>query len=297
MSCQPPACTTHSYFGVLGSLVLLVGVSCTAQTGAPAPGASDRPALVPKPSSSVSGDAAFLEMVRTYEGIAHYEDSSTTNWRFVSHNDSKVTSQVIQSELVFERPARMLLRYWVNDERLPSWGALWWSDSEVHSQRRFEPTRRKWNSIHEAAGALSGVSNGLTNTVPLLLIGRHPWSCREERPTFEALGSEAIGSVHCSKLRVLRPPCPPVVLWIAETSHLLLKMETRRNISEEASKTYSGQFAAVLPSDVSPEFRDRVASSGAAATVEQTTLFQPRVGIKIDATRFMVLEHADSAAP
>jgi len=286
--------TNRAYSNLLGAVLLLTGVSCTAPTVAPPPAGADRPAPTTRPSPVLSGDAVFLDMLRTYEGVATYEEKSTTTWRY-SRDDGGVTTRLIQSDLVFDRPARMRLRYWVRNERFLSWGALWWNDSEIHSQRSLEPAPRKWESIHEAASVLSGVSDGLTNTIPLLLIGRHPWSCRGERPRAEAVGREAIGAVECEKLRLLRPPCLPVLLWVAETTHLLIKLETRQQITEEASKMYSGQLAAALPPETPPDFRDRVASSGGAATAEQTTVFQPRVGTNIDATRFTVPPHIDAS--
>ena len=279
-----------------GAALILLGVlsSCTPTRPPCASASADRPASL-APNTPLSADALFDEMLRTYHGLAHYEQKSVKMSWYLQSIGFSLDGRMTESDILFERPSHMRVRYWARDPRMPSWLALWWKDSEVHSRTNFEATPRQWESIDEAAKALTGVSGGVTTTIPMLLMGRNPWTCRGARPRLEVIGREAVGSVDCIKVRVAAPPCVSGALWIAEKSHLLHKAATSRTPTEAESRDYQQELARALPPGAPSDVRERLQGSASGMTIETVTVFEPRTDGKVDPDRFSMPDHADGS--
>jgi hypothetical protein len=273
--------------GTKTSLLVLAGLSSCTPSPRQVPRSSPPNATTPPAAhEQVSADQILLDMMRTYEGLSQYEDTGLTMAWSAPVSGAELTGSFVESNVFFERPAHMQVRYLVHHERWPSSGALYWNETGVYTRYKSDAGTRKWESIEDAMVGFQGMHTGTTHIVPMLLIGKNPWTCRDERPSLEFVGRETVGSVDCLKIKIKRTPCSSAIVWIAESTRLLRKVSTVQQITERENETRSAQAAAALPPQTPTAFRERVAARTGAMTLEAVMIMNPRIDTKIPSHRF-----------
>lgn len=269
------------------AVVFVVGA--TASCG-PAPACPPHLASPSTPATAApqpnAADALFLEMLRAYEALPTYEDRAFTSAWVFRANDADVSETLVESDVVFERPSRMRVRYRLQHDRWPAWAAVSWIGDSVESRSSSAKLARKWGSFEEAANALAGVSDEITSTIPLLLLGKNPWTCKGERPKVEYMGVEDVGFAACWKLRLQRSPCPAVVLWVAKQTNLIHKMSGSGSIDQAKSEAYASLLSSSLGPEAPSQFRENVRRSASAMVFERLTVLRPRANVRVSQDRF-----------
>ena len=149
------------------------------------------------------------------------------------------TTQKMRFRTVFSRPDRLLFEY--RDVGLgpeSEWNreVIWGGATSACSWSTLKPGVSSHKNITHAAGALAGVSHGVSASIPYMLFSAEPrYSCLPDPSTASVVGTGDVEGRACTKIEGILRGRRRAVAWIENASSLLLKLESEM-VSDDESR-------------------------------------------------------------
>ena len=209
-------------------------------------------------SSESTASDIYARTANAYVSCRAYQDTGEATTVFVmGPRPWNRETKKLRFRTVFTRPDRLLFEYrevGLGPESEWRREVIWGGAAGARSWSTLKPSVAAHPTITHAAGALAGVSHGVSTSIPYMLFSAEPrYSCLPDPSTAKLVGRDEVEGRACTKIEGILRGRRRAVAWIEDSSGLLLKLESEM-VSDDESRRQQFQstrehLAAMQPDD------------------------------------------------